>query len=185
MRWLFALVLCTALLISDLTASSPDVRDGGARIRTLDARVAALLRDGMLRSPTLRQLVERIEANNVFVYVGLNPLMKSRMAGQLTWMGKAGAYRYVRVSVNTDLVADQIIATLAHEMRHAVEVLEDETVVDEATLVALYRRIGRPSTIELPTGYETVAAQEAGFQARRELRNAVAALEPVTQQSKS
>jgi hypothetical protein len=185
MRWLFALVLIASVLISELTAASPDARDGGARIRALDSRAAALLRDGMLRSPTLRQLVDRIEASNVFVYVGLNPLMKSRMAGQLTWMGKARAHRYVRVSVNHDLVDDQIIATFAHELRHVVEVIEDESVVDEATLVALYRRIGKPSTIGSPAGWETEAARDAGYQARRELRNAAAVLDAVTEQSKS
>ena len=39
-----------------------------------------------------------------------------------------------------------MIATLAHELQHAVEVIEDELVSDRArACVALYKRIGRPS----------------------------------------
>ena len=38
-----------------------------------------------------------------------------------------------------------MIATIAHELQHAVEVIEDETVNDEKSLVALYRRIGQQS----------------------------------------
>ena len=68
-----------------------------------------------------------------------------------------------------DLTPDQMIATLAHELQHAVEVVEDSAVTDEKTLVALYKRIGRPNRTNSSTGWETVAAQEAGYQVRREL----------------
>lgn len=184
MRWLCALVLVTGSVIPPLAASaaSHDV----THLRVQDSRTATALRDGLLRSPTLRKLVDQIEASNMFVYVGLNPFMKSRLAGQTTWMGKAREYRYLRVAINGDLVADQIIATLAHELRHVIEVIDDETVVDEGTLVSLYRRIGKPASADIPSGWETVAAQDAGFQVRRELRTATAVtLEGVVALSKS
>ena len=50
-----------------------------------------------------------------------------------------------------------------------VEVIEDESVTDEASLIALYRRIGRQSGAAAPMRWETVAAQETGFKVRREL----------------
>ena len=120
-------------------------RDGGPRIRPQDARITSVLQEGIARSATFRALVDRIEASNVIVYVGVDPLMKSSLAGALTWMTQAGDYRYLRASISTDLTSDQMIATLAHELQHAVEVIEDESVVDEKTLVALYKRIGQPS----------------------------------------
>ena len=60
-------------------------------------------------------------------------------------MTKAGGFRYLRAAISTDLSSDQIIASLAHELQHVVEVIEDSNVVDERSLVALYKRIGEPA----------------------------------------
>jgi len=48
-------------------------------------------------------------------------------------------------------------------------VIEDESVTDERSLVALYKRIGQPSRAAGPSGWETLAAQRTGTQVRREL----------------
>jgi hypothetical protein len=98
------------------------------------------------------------------------------MAGKLTWMTRAGDYRYVRATINTEQAPDQMIATLAHELQHAVEVIEDETVSDQRSLKELYKRIGRQSHSGATTGWETVAAQETGVRVRRELLSAAAAI---------
>lgn len=87
----------------------------------------------------------------------------------LTWMTRAGDFRYVRASISMDLTPDQMIATVAHELQHAVEVIEDDSVNDEQSLVALYRRIGQQSSSASPSRWETQAAQKTGFQVRREL----------------
>jgi len=176
MRWLFSVVLCSALLVSNVYAASRDkARDGGERIRPQDARSTQLLRDGMARSQTFRSLVERIEASNVFVYVQVSPFIKSTLAGQLTWMTQAGPYRYLRATLSPDQTVDQAIASLAHELQHAVEVMGDEQVVSEKTLISLYKRIGRPSSSAAPSAWETIAAQETGYRVRRELVEATGA----------
>lgn len=176
MRHLFALVLCSSILTSTGLAAQPEWwRDGGPRIRPQDQRLTDLLQAGLSRSATLRALVNRIEASNVIVYVTLSPLMKPSLAGKLTWMTRAGEFRYLRASINAELASDMMIATLAHELQHAVEVIEDDRVVDQRSLVELYKRIGRPSSSAVPAGWETVAAQEAGLRVRRELVAASAA----------
>jgi hypothetical protein len=129
------------------------------------------LRDGMARSETFRALVARIEASNVFVYVTVSPFIKSSLAGQLTWMTQAGPYRYLRATLSADQTSDQLIASLAHELQHAVEVVGDDLVVSEKTLVGLYKRIGQPSRAAANSGWETIAAQETGYRVRRELVN--------------
>jgi len=170
MRWLFSVVLCSALLVSNVYAASPDKpRDGGPRIRPQDPRTTQLLRAGMARSETFRALVARIEASDVFVYVSVSPFIKSSLAGQLNWMTQAGPYRYLRATLSTDQTSDQAIATLAHELQHAAEVVDDGMVTSEQSLVALYRRIGQPSRAVATAGWETIAAQEAGYRVRREL----------------
>ncbi|MEO7156846.1 MAG: hypothetical protein ABI039_04745 [Vicinamibacterales bacterium] len=164
-----ALAFCVVVLTSSLVAAAPGSE---ARLRPQDARLTSLLRQGAARSTTFKALVDRIEASHVIVYVAINPLMKAGLAGMVTWMTRAGDYRYLRASISTDLTPDQMIATLAHELQHAVEVIEDESVTDEASLVALYRRIGRQSGSSGPMRWETVAAQETGFKVRRELVSA-------------
>jgi len=89
-------------------------------------------------------------------------------------MTRAGDYRYVRASISKDLTFDQMIATVAHELQHAVEVVEDDTVVDEKSLVALYKRIGRQNSTTSPAHWDTTAAQNTGYRVRRELNEAPA-----------
>ena len=96
-------------------------------------------------------------------------MLKSSLSGALTWMTRAGGFRYVRATISTDLDVDQMIATVAHELQHAVEVIEDESVIDEAILVALYKRIGQRSCAAGPSrlGNRRRAATRA--RVRREL----------------
>ena len=174
MRTLLALVLGCLISTSTL-ASTPDELWRQARIRPQDPRLAELLRTGAARSATFRAIVNRLEAGNLIVYVSLSPNMKSSLAGKLTWMTKTGVYRYVKATINTEQNSDQMIATLAHELQHALEVQGDDDVVDQRSLMGLYKRIGRQSSSGAIAGFETAAAQETGFQVRRELLASAAA----------
>ena len=62
-----------------------------------------------------------------------------------------------------------MIATLAHEFQHVVEVIDEPLVVDDNSLVRLYRRIGVENGERRQTGWETMAAQATAAQVRREL----------------
>jgi hypothetical protein len=163
-------VLLTLALVATVATSSAIAaeRHGGPRLRPQDPRLVQVLKEGPLRSETFRSLVGRIEAGNVIVYLAVNPILKSSLSGALTWMTRAGEFRYVRASIRPELTLDQMIATVAHELQHAVEVIEDESVNDERSLVALYKRIGQPSRAS-NSGWETTNAEQAGYQVRREL----------------
>jgi hypothetical protein len=54
-----------------------------------------------------------------------------------------------------------LLALIAHELRHAVEVIDHSEVIDVPTLEAMYSRIGTPLTAQI-RGYETSAARAAG-----------------------
>lgn len=146
-----------------------------ARIRPQDPRLAELIREGVDRSATFRDLVRRLESGNLIVYVTLSPNMRASLAGKLTWMSKSGQFRYMRATINTEQSSSQMIATLAHELQHALEVGAEESVIDQRSLAGLYKRIGSPSTAGVAGGYETAAAHETGLQVRRELQAAAAA----------
>jgi hypothetical protein len=171
-----AAVVLSVLLASPVlaaprgTGSQPEWwRDGGPRLRANDSRAAALLQSGVERSATMRALVDRVEASNVFVYIGMRPNMGPEQAGGLTFVGHSGAFRYLRVAINPALGSEMAIATLAHELQHVIEVIEHPEVTSEPLLAALYRRIGQPSRILRGTGWETRAAQSVGLGVRREL----------------
>ncbi|HYE88598.1 MAG TPA: hypothetical protein VEA16_19685 [Vicinamibacterales bacterium] len=173
MRLLLSVALSAALFAS--TAFAARMPDGGPRIRPQDNRIKQVLQEGVERSATFKALVDRIEAGDVIVYVAVNPLLKSSLSGALTWMTQAGGFRYVRASISSDLLFDQMIATVAHELQHALEVIGDTSVRDEKTLIALYRRIGHENPNIRPLGWETVAAQETGWKVRREIASVPAA----------
>ncbi len=166
-----SLVACVSLALLPHTAFAgpATTRLGGPRIRAQDSRIEKYLKSGLQRSPTMRALVDRIEASNVIVYIGTKPLMKSHLSGALSFVAASGGFRYVRAMINSDQVPDLMIATLAHEFQHVVEVIDEPLVVDDDSLVRLYRRIGVESAERRQTGWETMAAQAMGAQVRREL----------------
>ena len=168
MRTLLALVAASFMATTALAADDPeDWRF--ARVRPQDPRLVELLRAGVARSATFRSLVNRLEAGNVIVYVSLTQTMKSGLAGKLTWITKAGNFRYLKATLNMEQTADQMIATLGHELQHALEVSADEDVTDQRSLMSLYMRIGRPSHAGQTVAWETEAARDTGWQVRREL----------------
>ena len=169
MRTLLALVVASLISTTALAQGARPESWREARVRPQDPRLAELLRAGVARSATLRAIVNRLEAGNVIVYVALSQTLRSGLAGKLTWMTKAGNFRYVKATINMEQHADQIIATLAHELQHALEVSADDSVTDQRSLAGLYKRIGRPSHPGQSVTWETEAAQDTGYQVRREL----------------
>jgi hypothetical protein len=144
--------------------------NGGTRVRTMDTRIATLFKSGLDRSSLLREIVDKIDAGNTVVYVGLDPTMKKKgLAGRLVFNGSGGDYRYMRALINPDLPADLIIASIAHELHHVLEVIANPGVRNEDDLRDLYTRIGRESRSTSASGWETEAAQQVGYDVRREL----------------
>lgn len=144
--------------------------NGGTRVRTADVRISMLFKSGLDRSNLLREIVDKIDAGNTIVYVALDPTMKKKgLAGRLTFSGAAGDYRYMRALINPDMPANQIIASIAHELHHVLEVMANPDVRSEDDLRELYKRIGRESRASSASGWETEAAQQVGYDVRREL----------------
>ncbi len=174
MRTLLAF-LVASLVSTTALAASPVELWREARVRPQDPRLIDLVRAGMARSATFRGLVNRLESGNVIVYISLSSTLRYSLAGKLTWITKAGGFRYLKATLRVEQTADQMIATLAHELQHALEVSADESVADQRSMLALYKRIGRPSYSGLDAAWETEAAQDTAVQVRRELITTLAA----------
>lgn len=162
-------VPATVLAEPDRTASTnPATANGGPRVRPHDARSAALLLEGLRLSATLRGLVDRLEQRDVIVYVQMEYALKGRLAGSLSFITATETFRYVRVSISPNLRGTAAIATLGHELQHAVEVANEPSIVDEASLNAFYKHNGIGIRAQ-PNGWDTEAARVTGDEVRRDV----------------
>ena len=161
---LFLLVLSSAL-----TAQTFD-DDPRNHIRTTDRRLIRLLHDGMRASNTFRRMVHRLRQSDVVVYLECGGSDDRSTDGRLTFVSAAGGVRYVHIRVARLASADVQIALIGHELRHAVEVADAPTVVDDKSLAREYERIGFLNARHLAgTSYDSDAAVEAGYQVLRDL----------------
>jgi hypothetical protein len=147
------------------------VRPGdGRHVRTPDARLRAAIDDGVERSPLFRDLIAQLDASDVIVYVQIDRSMPAQLQGRLALLSVAGGRRYLIVRIACFLTSLQQTAILGHELQHAVEIANAESVVDEASLAAEYRKIGFGSgALRAGTGYDSRAAIEAGQRVWHEL----------------
>ena len=139
------------------------------RVRALSPTLQDALQQGIRRSALLSSLVERIDRSDGLVYLmpgAIDFPNAGRLLGGLSHRIVRGPdYRLLRIAIWPQ-PGDQMIATIAHELRHAVEVLDAPETVDQLSAERLYDRIGvrRRATV-----YETEAAERAGERVSSEL----------------
>lgn len=143
------------------------------RVRAVDPWLARLLADGAASSATFKAIADRVQRSDVIVHI--EPWADGRPAGvsgRLRFVGLAGGFRYLRVSIAMPLTRTAALAVLGHELQHAAEVADDSSVIDRVSFQALYRRIGDGCHTQAGPRYDTRAAREAGRQVLAELRSA-------------
>jgi hypothetical protein len=140
------------------TAASP-------RVRSSIPRIAALLSEASTRSQTFRGLVGSIERTDGIVYVEPGVCLHGVRACLSLSISAAGSFRILRVLVNmaTDVV--QLMATIGHELRHALEILAEPQVRTAQQAYLFYAREAATSR----DVFETRAAIQAGLAVEQEL----------------
>ena len=111
-------------------------------IRASDDELVELLEDGIKRSPTFKGLVDRLAKSDVILYVRPDVTAKNNNM-RLTFLAAKGGYRYLVIRVGAGRTKDQQLATLGHEMQHAVIIADAASVVDSATLRREFERVGK------------------------------------------
>jgi hypothetical protein len=143
-----------------------------SRVRSTDTAILELLKEGRERSTTFRALIDAIDQSNGIVYVEFGFCAYGHLDGcLLPFLASTDGDRYMRIIVmpkTRGFCSDQLLGLIGHELRHAVEVLEDSEVVDVATMEAMYRKTGIPIAGG-PRGFETAAARAAGAAVLSEL----------------
>jgi len=137
-----------------------------AGVRSTNPAVTTLIKEGATRSASFQRLLERVDELNGIVYVEFGHCAFGHLNGcLLPFVMTTNGGRYLRILVTPDQTRashDGLIALIAHELQHALEVLAHPEVVDLESMLAMYARIGRP--LSGRSGYETSeahAAQEA------------------------
>lgn len=133
------------------------------RVRAGDAVVLRQFHDGLRRSATFRQIVLALEQSNVIVYVTRGVCDAGRIAGcLLRFVHVSGGDRYLRIVVSVAASEDRILSIVGHELQHAQEVADAETVTDGVSMLTLFRRIGLRECRDVRGEcYETKAAIDA------------------------
>jgi hypothetical protein len=148
-----------------------------AAVRSSDRVLNELIADGYRRSPSFHRLVDGIAETNTLVYVEAGVCTFGHLkACLLPFIAAAGQVRYLRIGLTRPLNLsnpNRLIALIGHELHHALEVAAQPDVIDLASMIELYRRIGFP--LKGQPGYETSAARAAGDSVLDELMKKVAA----------
>ena len=143
-------------------------------VRASDVRIEALIRKGCDASATFRSLVREVQSSNWIVYVQSGSCRMPGVSGCL--LHRVGTtihnQKYLRIVITPLSVSDAAaIATIGHELQHAVEVVRNGEVAYDLNVRDLFRRIGyvakRTRAVEI---YETAAAQRAGLSVLKQLR---------------
>jgi uncharacterized membrane protein len=137
----------------------------GPRVRSSHRYLRAMIDEAVLRSRTFRSIVAAIEGTNGIVYVEHGACMHGVRTCLALGVTTAADYRILRVFVDARQPDWDVMASIGHELRHALEVLENPALVDNASVYLFYAQ--DQGAKDRP--FETRAAIDAGFAVRHEV----------------
>ena len=160
MRW----TICAFLVLPLLAARSSAAEDT-THVRSLDEGINQFIARGIAQSPTFRDLVAAIDASDSYVYVQTGDC-KGGVRSCFVGLTAVRSARFLRVKVNSRNSDVGVVSSIGHELRHALEVIEDPAVRTNKDFYFFYARIG---TRSLAGTFETSAAVGAGSKIRDEV----------------
>lgn len=134
-------------------------------IRPGDELLGQLLSDGYVRSGTLRELIDRLEAAPVVVFIRAGSC-PARVHACLHLLAAEPGSRTLRITVERSTTGGaHLVGLLAHELQHALEITREESIRDVASFAAFYQAHGRRNS----AGFETEQARRIARKVEREL----------------
>jgi len=160
-----ALTLGIALAAVDI-AGAETPSSVGSRVRSSSPALVAAITTATEHSPTFRTLVDAINAGDGIVYLEEGSCGHGVRAC-LAEVMPAGANRVLRIRIGKYPSAVSLMTAIAHELRHAIEVLSNRDIRSTKAMQLFYLRQGSRG----PGGaIETYAAKVAGDSVRAELQ---------------
>jgi hypothetical protein len=140
------------------------------RLKPADAELRRLTGEGYERSASFRALVDAIHRTNGVVTVQFGMCANGRFRSCVTNVAGDQRLRSIRIKVNTRTTDNRLIATIAHELWHAIEILAEPSATNSEQVVGLYRRIGAGACRKgLSNACETDAARAVEARVEEEL----------------
>jgi hypothetical protein len=137
-----------------------------AHVRSSNSDLTALIEQAGQRSATFRGLLDTINASDSIVFVEAGNCGHGVRACFVS-VAASGAYRYMRVIVDTRKADWDLMGSIGHELRHTIEVIGAPRVRDNVSKHFFYEQIGTRGTA---TARETQVAVDAGNTVRAEVR---------------
>ncbi len=133
-------LLAVVLMVHAADAQATDERSF-TRVRAADDTFRALIRSGDAQSPTFRVMVDEIQRSNAVVTVQFGFCAKGQVRSCVSHVGGSAHTRTIRILINPAATNNRLIATIAHELYHALEIIRDPEVTSNDAAMRLYRRI--------------------------------------------
>src|SRR5438876_9924470 len=170
-RTMAGLIMATAICAAPSAAVASVTTDDDsptAHVRSDSAAIVALMARASDGSPTFRRLLEAIDATDGVVYVSdLKCLDSQRACFTAVTMGGSRRNLWVRLDVKRHDDDWDVMRSIAHELRHTLEVLEVPSITSTAAMHLFYQGVGYQGGRR---SYETQAAVDAGEAVRDEVR---------------
>jgi hypothetical protein len=131
------LVMVTGAAQTTLAASDERLI---TRVKGLGDEFTSLIREGDRRSQTFSAMVDEIQASNAVVMIQFGLCAKGQFRSCVSHVGATGGTRTIRILINPKLTMDRVIAMIAHELQHAVEIIRSGAA-NQDEVMTLYRRI--------------------------------------------
>jgi hypothetical protein len=159
--FLLALTLTSSRAVAQ--APIPHLRPETRGLRALTARAAE-------RSSIIRGLIDQLDQAAVIVYLRHRVFGPVTVDGHIGLLSASRTHRFLVIELACDRSELTQMATLAHELHHALEIAGEPAVVDTQSLMRFYTRVGSPlQPMGITMTFETQAAAETGARVRHEL----------------
>jgi hypothetical protein len=135
------------------------------RVRSSVPKIAALLTEASMRSSTFRGLVRSIERTDGIVYVEPGHCRHGVRACLSLSITAGSGFRILRVLVDVATDVFELMATIGHELRHALEILTQPSVRTTEQAYMFYSREAATTR----DAFETRAAIQTGLAVEQEL----------------
>jgi hypothetical protein len=129
-------------------------------VRTFDSKILALIDAGISGSATFRGLIATLNESDVIVHIAPK-LSRHRLGGYFAHnIVSRGQFRYVRIAVDIAGAEHRLVAVLAHELQHAVEVAQAPDARDAQSVERLFNRLAVAFGCGGSNCFETKAAMD-------------------------
>ena len=164
-RWAGWIAFTLVLALPSWTCAETLVQRS-PRVRGSSPAISLAIEQAFEQSPTFRELVAAIGRTDGIVYVHYGECGRNVLACLVLAVDHAGPYRILQIRVDPRRKGHGLMVSIGHELKHALELLNEPTVVNNSTAHNFYQRIAP----RRGNSFETQAAVEIGLKIDGELR---------------